>query len=69
MSSIHTHGEALRHSNDAQEMTAWAKAHKVTKPMLGGRCPNRVKLMDGYTVERLAAVAGMKVKEFMEIYG
>ena len=68
MSSIHVHGEALAKANDAQEMTKYRKSHKVTKPLLGGRSPNRPRLVDGHTVAVLAGIMGLSLKDFVEAY-
>lgn len=61
-------GMKLWRRTDAAQLTKWRKTHKVTKPLLGGRTPNRPRLADGQTVAVLAAILGLSVKEFAEVY-
>lgn len=65
---MHIKRERLKRLNYDAQFTKWAKKHRVTKPLLGGRTPNRVKIMDAHTLAVLAGVCGMSVKDFAEMY-
>ena len=65
----HFKGERRHWRNYQQDMTKWLKHNHVTKPLLGGQTPNRVKIMDGATISVLAGICKLSVKEFCELYG
>ena len=64
----HFKSERRHWRNYQAQTTRWLKRNKVTKPLLGGQTPNRVKIIDGDTLVYLASVCKLSVRDFCELY-